>query len=179
MDMKTLRRNLLIIFGLIFAVLASVGIRSALAQTDAAPIGQASALHPTFALLDKDDENVLKSGTPVSTMKTCGQCHDTDFIQKHAFHSDLGLGAYTQDRELNSSNGMFGQWDPLTYRFLSQKGDDRLDLSTAEWLEIDGNRVVGGGPATTSRAGTPLTSLKADPKDPETSILNKNGSIEA
>src|ERR1044072_9047038 len=74
---------------------------------------------------------------------------------------------------------MFGQWDPLTYRFLSQKGDERLDLSTAEWLEVNGAHVVGGGPAITSREATSLTSLKADPNDPETSILNKDGNAEA
>ena len=64
--------------------------------------------------------------------------------------------------DYNSSTGTFGKWDPLTYRFLSQKGDERLDLSTAEWLELNGDRVVGGGPATTSRDGKPLTDLKAD-----------------
>ncbi len=173
------KHNLLITLGWLVAITAFFGIRSVLAKPEPALIQQTSPLHPTFALLDEAGRNVLETGTAVSTMKTCGQCHDTDFIQSHAFHSDLGLNAYTQDGEMNSSNGMFGKWDPLTYRFLSQKGDERLDLSTAEWLEVDGNRVVGGGPATTSRAGTPLTSLKADPKDPETSILNKNGSIEA
>jgi thiosulfate reductase cytochrome b subunit len=168
------KRNLLITFGLLLAITAFFGIRSVLAKPVSAPSQQASPLHPTFALLDASGKNVLESGAAVSTMKTCGQCHDTDFIQTHAFHSDLGLSAYTQDGALNSSNGMFGQWDPLTYRFLSQKGDERLDLSTAEWLEVYGNRVVGGGPATTSREGTPLASLRADPKDPETSILNKD-----
>src|SRR6266545_2830727 len=177
--MKTLTRNLLILFGLLFTITAFVGIRSALAKPEPAPVEKASPIHPTFALLDKNGENVLKSGNAVSTMRTCGQCHDTDFIQSHAFHSDLGLSDFTQEGDLNSSNGLFGEWDPLTYRFLSQKGDEKLDLSTAEWLELNGARVVGGGPATTSREGTPLTNLKADPKDPEANILNKNGKTEA
>ena len=38
-------------------------------------------------------QNVLDSGQPVSTMKTCGQCHDTDFIASHSFHTDLGLSS--------------------------------------------------------------------------------------
>src|SRR5512133_850795 len=173
------KRNLLFMLVLLLAITTFFGIRSALAKSEPAPVKQTSPLHPTFALLDESGKNVLGRGAAVSTMKTCGQCHDTDFIQSHAFHSDLGLSAYTQDGELNSSNGMFGQWDPLTYRFLSQKGDERLDLSTAEWLELNGARVVGGGPATTSREGTPLTSLKADPNDPEVSILNKDGKPEA
>lgn len=172
------KRNVLITLGLLLAITAFFGIRSALAIHQPAPIRQSSSLHPTFALLDLSGKNVLKSGAAVSTMKTCGQCHDTDFIQKHAFHSDLGLSSYTQENALNSSDGMFGQWDPLTYRFLSQKGDERLDLSTAEWLEVNGARVVGGGPATTSREGTLLTSLKPDLNNPETNLLNGNGQAE-
>jgi len=167
------KRNLLITLGLLFAIIGFFGIRSALAKPGPVPTEQTTPLHPTFALLDKDGENVLTSGNAVSTMKTCGQCHDTDFIQSHAFHSDLGLSAYTQDRELNSSNGLFGEWDPLTYRFLSQKGDERLDLSTAEWLRVNGTRVVGGGPATTARdTSESLAELTADPSNPETNTLN-------
>jgi len=156
-NMKTLTRNLLILFGLLFTITAFVGIRSALAKPEPAPVEKASPIHPTFALLDKNGENVLKSGNAVSTMRTCGQCHDTDFIQSHAFHSDLGLSDFTQEGDLNSSNGLFGEWDPLTYRFLSQKGDEKLDLSTAEWLELNGARVFGGGPSTNSRESTPRT----------------------
>src|SRR5690242_10454481 len=154
------KRNLLITLGILIAITAFFGIRSALAKPEPSPVslGRAAPLHPTFALLDTDGENVLTSGNAVSTMKTCGQCHATDFIQSHAFHSDLGLSAYTQDANFNSSNGMFGAWDPLTYRFLTQKGDEHLDLSTAGWLELTGARLVGGGPATTSREGMPLTS---------------------
>ena len=170
----TSKRNLLIILGLLAAITA-FGIRSALAKSESAPVAQTSPLHPTFGLLDAAGRNVLETGAAVSTMKTCGQCHDTEFIQSHAFHSDLGLSAYVQDGEINSSNGMFGKWDPLTYRFLSQKGDERLDLSTAQWLELDGARVVGGGPATTARDGKPLTSLTADASNPETNILDQNG----
>lgn len=180
------KRNLLITLGFLLAITAFIGLRSVLAKPEPASTKQISPLHPTFALLDASGKNVLERGTPISTMKTCGQCHDTDFIQKHAFHSDLGLSAYkhstpqsgsvdTEDGALNSSNGMFGNWDPLTYRFLSQKGDSRLDLSTAEWLEVNGARVVGGGPATTSREGISLTTLKADTNNPETTILNEDG----
>ena len=79
------------------------GISSALAKPEPAPVQEASPLHPTFALLDREGTNVLESGKPVSTMKTCGQCHDTEYIQSHAFHSDLGLSDYAQDGEFNSS----------------------------------------------------------------------------
>ncbi len=172
------KRNLLITLGLLLAITAFFGIRSALAKPEPAPVETTSPLHPTLALLDASENNVLETGAPVSTMKTCGQCHDTEFIQSHAFHSDLGLSAYTEDGKLNASNGTFGEWDPITYRFLSQTGDERLDLSTAEWLELNGGRVVGGGPATTSREATALTDLNADANDPEASILI-NGQPEA
>ena len=172
--MKTLTRKLLIAFGLLIAITAfGIGLRSALAKPKAAPTIQPSTIHPTFALLDSNGENVLDTGNAVSTMKTCGQCHNTEFIQQHAFHSDLGLKNYQVTGELNASNGLFGKWDPLTYRYLSQKGDERLDLSTAEWLMLYGNRVVGGGPANTSRDGESLSDLLADANNPETSILNE------
>jgi thiosulfate reductase cytochrome b subunit len=178
------KRNLFVLSGLLLAILAFLGIRSALAKPEPAPVEQVSPLHPTFALLDKDGANVLESGKPVSTMKTCGECHDAEFIQSHAFHSDLGLSAYKRsspvDAQDGETTGIFGKWDPLTYRFLSQKGDERLDLSTAEWLKLYGDRVVGGGPATTSRSGKPLADLKADPANPEASILNpETGEAEA
>ncbi|HET9914494.1 MAG TPA: cytochrome b/b6 domain-containing protein [Anaerolineales bacterium] len=166
------KRNLLILVGLLIVAISFVGIRSALARPEPAPVEQVSPLHPTFALLDKNGENVLESGKTLSTMRTCGQCHDTEFIQSHAFHSDLGLSDYKENGGYNASTGTFGKWDPLTYRFLSQKGDERLDLSTAEWLQLNGNRVIGGGPATTSRTGKSLTGLKSDPSNPEVSVLN-------
>jgi thiosulfate reductase cytochrome b subunit len=134
-------------------------------------------LHPNFALLDADGANVLESGGSVSTMQTCGQCHDTNFIQSHAFHSDLGLSDYKETKDLNASSGLFGEWDPLTYRYLSQNGDERLDLSTADWLMLNGSRVVGGGPATKSRDGAALDNLKDDVNNPETAILDKDGNV--
>ena len=172
------KRNLFLLVGVLIAAIAFFGIRSALAQPAPAPFEQASPLHPTFALLDQNRENVLDSGNPVSTMQTCGQCHDTAFIQSHAFHSDLGLSDYTQASEYNASTGTFGKWDPLTYRFLSQEGDERLDLGTPEWLMLYGDRIVGGGPATISRDGRPLVEIDFNGvNDPEISILNETGTV--
>lgn len=141
-----------------------------------APRSSMKSLHPNFALVDAESVNVLQSGRAVSTMKSCGQCHDTAFITSHAFHADLGLSSFApSSKTWDSSPGLFGQWDPLRYRFLTQSGDERLDLSTAGWLMLNGERVVGGGPATTSRAGQPLTALKAGINDPETSLLDPAG----
>jgi thiosulfate reductase cytochrome b subunit len=156
------------------AALASINAAAAVAQT--APQTPTKTLHPNFALLDANGVNVLASGKAVSTMRSCGQCHDTDFIASHAFHVDLGLSSFASSKQtFNSSPGLFGQWDPLRYRFLTQSGDERLDLSTAGWLMFNGERVVGGGPATTSRAGQPLAALKPRADDPETSVLNADG----
>lgn len=168
-----MKYNSLIGLGLLSLALA-LGVRAALAQPEVAPVTQASPLHPTFALLDANGVNVLESNAAVSTMQTCGQCHDTTFIQSHAFHSDLGLSDYEPTTDFNSSTGTFGKWDPLTYRYLSQPGDELLDLSTAEWLMLNGERVVGGGPAVTSRNGTPLTDITAN-NAPDTVILNEAG----
>jgi len=166
------KRNLLIIAGLLIIAMA-FGINSVLASPKPAPEQQASTLHPTFALLDSNGVNVLESANTISTMQTCGQCHDTAFIQSHAFHSDLGLADYKASAKTwDASTGIFGKWDPLTYRYLSQKGDERLDLSTAGWLILNGKYIVGGGPAETTRGGQKLSSLQPNIKDPEASILN-------
>ena len=168
-------KRTLLITGLIIVTLA-FGIGTALASPEPAPTPQASPLHPTFALLDSAGKNVLETGDPVSTMQTCGQCHDVEFIQSHSFHSDLGLSDYQTTSDFNASTGTFGKWDPLTYRYLSQSGDERLDLSTAEWLMLFGDRVVGGGPAVTSRDGEALTDLSVSRNNPETAFLNESGS---
>ncbi len=172
------RYSLITLAGLLLLAL-TLGLQAVLAAPEPAPAQQASPLHPDFALLDANGENVLTSGKAVSTMQTCGQCHDTQFIQSHAFHSDLGLSDYQVTTEFNASSGTFGKWDPLTYRYLSQPGDERLDLSTAEWLMLNGARAVGGGPATTSRSGQPLESLPITAKNYETALLSKTGKVEA
>ncbi|MBV6392835.1 MAG: hypothetical protein KPEEDBHJ_02062 [Anaerolineales bacterium] len=161
--------------GLLLLVLA-FGINAVLAAPEPVPDSQASVLHPDFPLLDADGVNVLESGGAVSATAACGQCHDTAFIESHAFHSDLGLSDFNAKNDgFDSSNGLFGDWDPLTYRFLSTENDERFDLGTAEWLMINGPRVVGGGPAETSRSGEDLTALPASKSNPETAILDENG----
>ena len=153
------RRSKLLIVLIALAVLglSAWAVDRASAGGSAAPVEQASPIHPTFPLLDANEENVLDSGQTLSLNKTCGACHDTEFIESHAFHADLGLsdlapaGQAATGTPRDTSSGLFGEFDPLTYRYLTQTGDERLDLSTAEWLKVNGARVAGGGPATTSR----------------------------
>lgn len=118
-----------------------------------------SPLHPDFPLLDAEGNKVLDTGAPVSTMVTCGQCHDTAFIAEHSGHADAGLSSYgsTGLHAWDQGDGPFGAWDPITYRYLSAEDDARIDLGTAEWVQVYGERHVGGGPAESSRAGGALT----------------------
>jgi thiosulfate reductase cytochrome b subunit len=168
--MKNLFKFLLI--AALFIVLA-FGINAASAKSESAPASATSTIHPTFALLDANGVNVLESGLAVSTMKTCGQCHDTGFIASHSYHADLGLDEYAATSETwNASDGFFGELDPFTYRNLSAKGDERLDLTTPDWLMTYGWRVPGGGPAVTGREGQPLVEVRPDATNPEASTYD-------
>ena len=147
----------------------------------AAPALSQQSEHPALMLLDKNEENVLTSGGPVSLYATCGQCHDTDYITHNSYHVSAGLdemappGHLSGERAWDISSGPFGRWDPLTYRLLTAKSEAELDLGTADWIRLFGSRHVGGGPAEISREGKPLEELQAgDDLDPETHVLNPN-----
>jgi thiosulfate reductase cytochrome b subunit len=176
--MRLSRKTFWLIGLLAIAVGAIMVVQRAFAHEAASPASQASPLHPTFALLDEDGQNVLAADTAVSTMQTCGQCHDTAFIAGHSFHADLGLSDLTAPGETGSgrawdtSPGFFGKWSPLTYRYLSSASDERLDLGTADWLKQYAQRIAGGGPAVTSRDGQPLTALIPQVGDPDTTALD-------
>ena len=157
------------------ALLTPAGV--ALAQEPADP--PRGNLHPSFPMLDENGgDNVLDSGNPVSTMNTCGGCHDTDYITNHSFHADVGLSQKTEPGQMpgghpwDTSPGLFGKWDPITYRYLSPDGDKYLDLSTADWIRELGFRHVGGGPAQTTTNGTPLVDLPPADTNPDANILN-------
>jgi thiosulfate reductase cytochrome b subunit len=162
------------------ALMAVLTITSslALARTLESAPPQISPIHPTYALLDENGENVLDSGKAVSTLQTCGACHDTAFIEQHSYHSDLGLedfsapGAVSGGRSWDSSPGLFGKWNPLIYRYLSPQGDERIDLGTADWIRELGSFHVGGGPAVTARDGRLLSELPVLPGDPQTNVVD-------
>jgi thiosulfate reductase cytochrome b subunit len=139
---------------------------------------QPSPIHPEIELLDEDGQNVLTSGKAVSSMETCGACHDATFIEVHSFHSSLGLdemqeaGKVPNGRSWDTSTGLFGKWNPLTYRYLSPVGDERIDLGTADWIRVLGSFHVGGGPATTTRDGLLLSELPYSPGNPQANVLD-------
>lgn len=140
---------------------------------------QSSPLHPLFPLLDENGDNVLASGAAVSTMQTCGACHDTQFIQEHSYHASQGLedigdpGDLPGSREWDIGPGLFGRWSPIVYRYLTPQGDERIDLGTAGWVMAYGPRHVGGGPAVYAQDGTLLVDLEVKPGDPQTHVLDE------
>lgn len=128
---------------------AGLSARLAVAQQVAEP------LHPPIPLLDEDGAPVVDSGRPVSTMQSCGQCHDTMHIAEHCYHATLGLeqrgqvGDFPDQHPWDYAPGGAGRWNPLLYRFLTPPGDEDLDLGLADWIRNYGWRHVGGGPAVT------------------------------
>jgi thiosulfate reductase cytochrome b subunit len=84
-------------------------------------------IHPDFRLLDADGRSVLESGAPLSTMKTCGACHDTEYIDEHNSHAHLAIKVC----------------DPVLYRAGAPR---EMEGPTAEeWIIQNGRRCVGGG----------------------------------
>lgn len=144
--MTSMKKYILVPLG--FALIAlAFGASGALAQHHVEDPSQASGIHPTFPLLDAGGLNVLTSGRAISTAQTCGQCHDTEYIGAHSFHSNLSPAEYAAGNPLGAP-GSITEWNPLTYRYQSRAGDDRPDLGAAEWLRLYGERFVGGGTAT-------------------------------
>ena len=56
-----------------------------------AALAAPSPMHPAVPLLDLDGHPVAVTLAPVSTLQTCGACHDTDYIASHGYHSEAGL----------------------------------------------------------------------------------------
>jgi hypothetical protein len=137
-------------------------------------------IHPATPLLDAQGAPVLTSGKPVSFMRSCAGCHDTAFIAAHNYHAQAGLdelrppGQAESGRPWDSGPGLFGRWEPLTYRVLTPPGAAALDLGTAEWIQRLGARHVGGGPAERSRIDGQLLDARG-PRgawDPDSHVLD-------
>lgn len=94
--------------------------------------------HPAVVLLDDSGAPVSKSGDAVSPMRTCGLCHDTEYIATHNYHAAAGAGEPGGAHTWDSGRGLWGQWNPITYR---------QPDNAADWIRTFGSRHVGGGPA--------------------------------
>ncbi len=149
------------------------------ANVSVSAASQIAPIHPAIIFLDENGDKVIDTSNPVSTMKTCGICHDTEFIENHSYHANMGLneivnpGSTPSERDWDITSGFFGKWNPLTYRYLSPQGDKLIDLGTAAWVGFYGARHIGGGPAVYARDGeTLLTDLAVREGDPETHIVD-------
>ncbi len=130
-----MNKRLLALTGVVLGVLLVVGVVAAQdEETDAPalPERSLSRLHPGFALLDAEGNQVQESGNPLSTMQTCGQCHDTDFIVQHSQHSQVSLNSLED-------------WNPIVYRYTTSAESENPDLSAEAWVQEVGGRHVGGG----------------------------------
>jgi thiosulfate reductase cytochrome b subunit len=102
-------RRLTLLFILPVGLLAALVVRQAAAQTAEPPAVPGSPVHPSLALLDAAGTSVLASGRPVSTLATCGQCHDIAYIQQHNSHSQATAST-------RPALGGGAGWDPILYR---------------------------------------------------------------
>ncbi len=123
-------------------------------------VGSASAtsrLHPKVELLDRDGQNVLETGAPVSPMRSCDGCHDTGFIAGHNDH--IQMLDSSQHARLAPGQPVYDR-DPAAY---------------VEWLKNHGAMHVGGGDA--AKAGLELNCFLCHTKDP--AAIERNQEIAA
>jgi len=137
-------------------------------------------LHPRVLLLDKNGTPVIRSGQPVSSEKTCGACHDYQYITAHSYHAQQGKNEFFNDQNRPEhfpgyvlSPGMFGKWCSMPNRLLASHGVvevEDFDLGTPEWLQKCGTCHVGGGPSQFDRQNRKLDSVDpntVDAMDPD------------
>jgi len=77
----------------------------------------ANELHPSFPLLDLEGQHVALSGAPMSSLKTCGECHDTAFIAESSDHAAAGVFGDAEPDCLacHSDSGETRSWSPESF----------------------------------------------------------------
>ena len=124
--------------------------------------------HPPIKLLDENGRPVIRTGKPVSTRKTCGQCHDYDFIT-HSFHFQQGYDHWDNDwgtkhHEPGSySDGMFGRQYDYPYYHMTptdwkRRGVD-FEYGTPNWALQCAICHTGSGPLEYDRQGRRLDQI--------------------
>jgi hypothetical protein len=131
--------------------------------------------HPAVVLLDEHGVNVLRGNTAISTRRTCGDCHDYDFITD-SFHFQQGHNEMDPAllkahgiAPFNSSPGMFGKFSIIPNRQLTHQGitdPQDFDQSTPEWLSKCGVCHTGGGISELDMHGRKLGTVPPDQIDP-------------
>ncbi len=125
-------------------------------------------MHPVIKLLDEDGNPVIKTGKPVSTRKTCGQCHDYDFITS-AYHFQQGANEWdvewgNKNKEVGSiSPGMFGRQYDYPYYHMTppdwKKYGFLFEYGRPNWALQCGICHLGGGPTEFSFSGKRLDTI--------------------
>src|SRR5512145_2891250 len=109
------------------------------------------SFHPAVILRDSDGQNVAQSGALLSLGKTCGSCHDTQWIGEHSYHFQLGLDEQTpygqapSRRPWDFGPGLFGRWDPLAAYDVVLLDRERTPSLIDSWVSQNRQRLVGGG----------------------------------
>ena len=104
-------------------------------------------LHPPVAVSRRRGSTRGQVGRPVSTLRTCGTCHDTAYIAGHSYHAAAGTdhpfapGTAPSGRPWDIGAGLFGRWDALGH------GPAGPVVDLKAWLATTAARHIGGGPA--------------------------------
>ena len=133
-------------------------------------------MHPPVKLLDSEGKMVQETGDPISTRKSCGECHNYDFIAD-GYHSQQGRLELRDWKHrifpYFLSRGMYGKWCSMPNRQLAaldvvDKKD--FDLGTPEWVRSCGTCHVGGGVSEFDRNNRKYTEVSDDdigPMEPD------------
>lgn len=111
------------------------------------PVAPARPMHPPVIPLDFEGRPIVQTHQPISTMRTCGSCHDTAFIAGHSYHADAGFsrpfaaGKAPSGRPWDIGTGLFGRWNAMA------NGPSGPVVDLKHWLATMGSRHIGGGPA--------------------------------
>jgi Ni/Fe-hydrogenase b-type cytochrome subunit len=103
--------------------------------------------HPEFILRDAEGASVLDSGEPLSTLTTCGHCHDSAFVESNSDHADAGASYLFENGRPHpwiAGPGFFGGWDSIRYEADVLDADG--DVDPEAWLKTYGAWHAGGGP---------------------------------
>ena len=170
-------------FGLLFGVHRESWAEGE-SQTESHSRDDLGTFHPPIRLFDASGQNVLASGEPVCAEKTCGMCHDVEYIGNHCYHADLGIKqrflpgqSATASHPWDYTNGGVGDWNPLIYRRLSPPGDSNPDMGLADWLRSYGFRYVGGYLSQKGFVESRLDSGKKASSSLDTATINSSEDI--
>ena len=92
-------------------------------------------LHPLFPLLDEKGTHVRVSKAEISTEKTCGSCHDTDYIRKNSHHFNNKvkvdcLQCHTENGKMDWKPNHFSASGELLREFLSIRSPENRNCGS-------------------------------------------------